>query len=122
DENGNAYVTGPTTSPDFPTTPGAIQRALAGPIDTFVTKLNHRGSALLYSTYFGGSRLEVGRNIAVDWDGSAYVTGQTASPNFPTTPGGFQTVNAGSNDAFVSKVGHHDDDDDDDDRDHDDRL
>ena len=71
DENGNAYVTGPTTSPDFPTTPGAFQRALAGPIDTFVTKLNHRGSALLYSTYFGGSSFEVLKPPLYDiWGGS----------------------------------------------------
>ena len=67
---------------------------------------------LVYSTFLGGSGSDIGRDVAVDEDGNAYVTGQTASPNFPTTPGAFQTANAGSNDAFVAKVGDHDDDDD----------
>jgi hypothetical protein len=105
DEDGNAYLTGPTTSPDFPTTPGAFQLALAGPIDTFVTKLNHRGSALLYSTYLGGSSFEVGRNIALDRGGNAYVTGSTGSLDFPTTAGVFQPAfGGGANDAFVTKL------------------
>jgi hypothetical protein len=73
--------------------------------DVFVTKLNRRGTALLYSTYLGGSGSDTGRDIAVDEKGTAYVTGNTNSLNFPTTPGAFQTGIAASDDAFVVKIG-----------------
>jgi len=111
DKNGNAYVTGNTTSSDFPTTPGAFQSAFAGgpsdtPLDTFVTKLNHTGTALIYSTYLGGSDgFDVGFAITVDDTGNAYVTGPTNSTNFPTTPGAFQPAFAGGfADTFVTKL------------------
>jgi hypothetical protein len=113
DETGSAYVTGYTDSPNFPTTPGTFQPANAGGVeDAFVTKLNRRGTALIYSSYLGGSGDDFGNGIAVDQDGNAYVTGQTDSPNFPTTPGAFQPANAGSQDAFVAKIGHDNDEDD----------
>jgi hypothetical protein len=109
DEDGSAYVTGTTNSPNFPTTPDVFQPAFAGGAnDAFVTKLNRRGTALLYSTYLGGGGSDRGRDIAVDEDGNAYVTGSTDSANFPTTPGAFQTAIAGSNDAFVAKIGDDD--------------
>src|SRR5206468_11165555 len=84
DSNGNAYVTATTDSADFPTL-SAFQRALAGEgsQDAFVTKLNADGSALVYSTYLGGSGLDEGRAIAADAGGNAYVTGATSSTNFP---------------------------------------
>jgi len=110
DGAGNAYVTGYTSSPDFPTTPGAFQAAFhnsANPdaaYDAFVTKLNPMGSGLIYSTYLGGGVVDVGYEIAIDADGNAYVTGYTASSNFPTTTGAFQTVQSGYADAFVTKV------------------
>ena len=104
DPAGNAYVTGDTDSADFPTTLAAFQPALDGPCDAFVTKLNLTGSGLVYSTYLGGSGCEGGGGIAVDAAGQPYVTGQTDSTNFPTTPGAFQTANAGSADAFVTKL------------------
>ncbi len=109
DASGNAYVTGRTRSPDFPTTAGAFQRTLAGQDDAFVTKLNPTGSALVYSTYLGGSDNDLvgffgGGRIAVDASGNAYVTGSTSSPNFPTTAGAFQTTLAGAADAFVTKL------------------
>lgn len=62
------------------------------------------GSALVYSTYLGGGDVDVGLGVAVDGAGSAYVTGYTFSTNFPTTQGAFQTIRAGSNDAFVTKM------------------
>jgi hypothetical protein len=89
DSSGNAYVTGSTGSTNFPTTPGAFRTvcnfgtACRKYGDAFVAKLNASGSALLYSTYMGGSREDGGRGIAVDGAGIAYVTGYTRSFNFP---------------------------------------
>jgi hypothetical protein len=104
DSVGSAYVTGYTRSTDFPTTTGAFQTAYAGGYDAFVTKFNAAGSGLVYSTYLGGNDDEYGIDIGVDSAGSAYVTGFTFSTNFPTTTGAFQTANAGSYDAFVTKL------------------
>ena len=104
DGAGSAYVTGLTGSANFPTTAGAFQGAFAGSTDVFVTKLNPTGTALAYSTYLGGSSSDFDGGIAVDGAGSAYVTGQTSSANFPTTAGAFQGANAGTTDAFVTKI------------------
>ena len=103
DGSGNAYVIGWTDSTDFPTTPGAFDTTLGG-IDAFVTKLNAAGSALAYSTYLGGSSSEYGDGLTVDGSGSAYLTGHTASFDFPTTPGAFDTTYNDGQDAFVSKL------------------
>ncbi len=83
---GNAYITGRTTSSNFPTA-SAYQGSRAGPQDAFVTKINPTGSALIFSTYLGGSGgsgTELGRAIAVDAAGNVYVAGQTNATNFPT--------------------------------------
>jgi hypothetical protein len=110
DAVGSTYVTGHTPSSDFPTTVGAFQPANGGGhADVFVTKLNATGSALAYSTFLGGSLEDDGLGIAVDADGSAYVTGQTNSLNFPITPGSFQTTSGGGpaslgNEVFVTKL------------------
>ena len=169
DSAGNAYITGSTDSTNFPVTAGAFQTARAGLFvndDAFVTKMNSTGTALIYSTYFGGDNRDAGNDIAVDGAGNAYITGLTeggipttpgafktspvggdefeafamklnatgtalvystylgpgtgsgitidtagnayitgqAAPNFPTTPGAFQTVSGGSSDAFVTKL------------------
>jgi hypothetical protein len=101
---GSAYVTGNTSSPNFPTTVGAFQTTSGGGFDAFVTKLNATGSALVYSTYLGGSDNDNSSGIAVDSAGSAYVIGATFSTNFPTTAGAFQTSFAGAPDAFVTKL------------------
>jgi hypothetical protein len=85
---GRAYVVGQTTSTDFPATLGAFQTTSGGGSDVFVAKLNPTGTALIYTTYLGGSSADVGRAIAVDRTGRAYVTGQTNSSNFPTVGGG----------------------------------
>ncbi|MGD0222420.1 MAG: SBBP repeat-containing protein [Terriglobia bacterium] len=102
DSAGNAYLTGFTQSTDFPTA-NALQALNAGDWDVFVTKLNSAGSALAYSTYLGGSRDEYGYGIAVDRAGNAYVTGRTASTDFPTA-NPLQAANAGGYDAFVAKI------------------
>src|SRR2546425_238817 len=103
DTSGNAYVTGSAGGLNFPTTPGAFQTTPGGVGDAFVTKFNATGSALVYSTYLGGSDFDEGKGIAVDAAGSAYVTGRTFSTNFPTTPGAFQTT-LNFTDAFVTKL------------------
>jgi hypothetical protein len=110
DASGSAYVTGRTDSYNFPITPGTFQTTCCG---AFVTKLNPSGSALVYSTYLGGSGEDSGSGVAIDSGGSAYVTGWTSSSDFPTTPGAFQTTYGGRGlcgravpcgDAFVSKL------------------
>ena len=103
DNLGNAYVTGGTTSTDFPTV-HPVQATSGGGYDAYVAKLNPTGSALIYSTYLGGSGDDIGRGIAVDSSGNAYVTGQTSSSNFSVTANAYQKVFGGSSDAFVTKV------------------
>ncbi|MFG1735531.1 SBBP repeat-containing protein [Paenibacillus sp. 843] len=104
DNQDNAYVTGQTLSLDFPITPGAFQPGKDGSSSAFVTKMNSSGTFLEYSTFIGGNSFDLGRGIAVDDSGHAYVTGQTLSPDFPTTPGAFQTFIGGAQDAFVTKL------------------
>jgi hypothetical protein len=103
DSAGNAYITGWTNSTDFPTA-GAIQSSFGGSSsDCFVTKLNAAGNALVYSTYLGGTGGDEALAIAVDSVGNAYVTGDTASANFPKVSA-FQTTLRGAGNAFVSKL------------------
>ncbi|WP_432661808.1 SBBP repeat-containing protein [Wukongibacter baidiensis] len=102
DNTGSAYVTGTTSSLNFPLM-NPIQPAIGGSSDAFVTKVNPAGTALIYSTYLGGSSIDEGFDIAVDNTGSAYVTGRTSSINFPLM-NPIQPVFGGSGDAFVTKV------------------
>lgn len=103
DQSGNVYVTGQTTSYDFPAR-NAEQSTSGGDYDAFVAKIDPSGSALVYSTYFGGSGDDRGAGIAVDASGQAYVVGKTTSINLPTTAGAYQTTyNGGGGDAFVAK-------------------
>jgi hypothetical protein len=105
DSAGAVYVAGTTFSSDFPTTPGAFDTSYNGGTDAFVTKLDASGSALLYSTYLGGTDADFAYAIAVDSAGAIYVAGETDSTDFPTTPGAFDTSNnGGTNDAFVAKL------------------
>ncbi|HEX9247479.1 MAG TPA: SBBP repeat-containing protein, partial [bacterium] len=104
DDSGNTYVTGGSTSPDFPTTAGAYQTTSPGAgSHAFMTELDPSG-APVYSTYLGGSGQEIGYGIAVDGSGNAYVTGATASGNFPTTAGAYQTTFGDGTDVFVTKL------------------
>jgi len=112
DGNGNAYITGETSSTDFPTTTGSYQGSHAstadGSYDVYVAKLNAAGTALVYATYLGGSAGDYGNAIAVDSAGAAYVTGTTYSTDFPVSTGAFQTKSAGQfssiGSVFVSKI------------------
>ena len=122
DGAGNTYIAGQTCSTNFPTM-GAEQTSLAGQCDAFVTKLNPTGTALVYSTYLGGSQGQTSSpagnsvaGIAVDSSGDAYVTGITNATNFPTFPNStsnpacpptcpFQTAyGGGDSDAFITKL------------------
>ena len=105
DGQGRAFVTGYTAFKDYPTTPGALDRVFRGGWDAFVTVLNSSGTDLVYSTFLGGSGDERGHAIAVNEQGHAYVTGITSSPQFPTTPGAYDTTRTGSADVFVTVFG-----------------
>jgi len=95
-----AYVTGRTTSTDFPTQ-NPYQSSSMGATDVFVTKFDYHGHELLYSTYLGGSANDYGAGIAVDGEGYGYVAGFTNSPDFPTQDA-YQSY-GGFGDAFVTK-------------------
>src|SRR5438874_3123825 len=104
DLSGSAYVTGATLSSDFPTTSGASQSTFGGYYDAFVSKLNAAGSALVYSTYLGGSDYDIGYGIAVDSFGNAYVLGTTSSGDFPTMHSLKSCAGASGPDVFVSNL------------------
>lgn len=104
DDAGFHYVSGHTSSPDFPTTPGAYDRSLDGGSDSFVARVNVDGSALGYATYLGGSSGESKTYVAVDDLGMAYVTGETLSPDFPVTASGTGNRNCGSFDAYALRL------------------
>lgn len=104
---GNVYLTGLTESTNFPMV-NALQPKYGGVQDGFVTKINAAGTALVYSSYLGGNQLDRGRGIAVDTGGNIYVTGQTASSNFPIA-NALQAKYAGGLaevpfDAFIAKI------------------
>ena len=101
DASGSAYLTGSTTSTNFPLA-NAFQTKLGGAKNAFVAKLNPAGNSLVYSSYLGGSASDIGNGIAVDGSGYAYVVGDTTSLNFPATA--LQKNNAGSQDVFVAKI------------------
>ncbi len=102
DSAGNAYVTGATYSTDFPVK-NALYPNLRGSSNAFVTKINPSGTALVYSTYLGGSKYDSGSGIAVDSSGNAYVTGQTGSTDFPVKTPLYPNLRAGTN-AFVAMI------------------
>jgi hypothetical protein len=102
DGGGNVYITGQTFSNDFPTL-NAFQPTIAVAPDAYITALNATGTALLYSTYWGGNGDDGGSSIAIDAAGNAYIAGQTYSSNFPTVSP-FQGSLVGITDAFVIKL------------------
>ena len=107
DAAGNAYVAGQTDSASFPGVNGSsIQPAYGGgKHDGFVTKINAAGTAIVYSTYLGGSGDDAAYRIAVDSSGNAYVAGQTDSASFPGVNGSsLQPANGGGDDGFVTRI------------------
>ena len=104
DAAGNTYIVGSTVSIDFPST---TRGQTFGGQDVFVAKLNPSGRALEWAAYIGGSGSDTGAGIAIDAAGAVYITGQTASTNFPVTPNAPQPVLAGGSavtDAFAVKL------------------
>ena len=102
DKNGNIYATG--FGEDLQTTSGAYEEVFqGGGSDAYAVKINADGSAV-YVTNLGGEDADYGRAIAVDLQGNAYITGDTASDSFPTTTGAFQETYGGAVDAFVTKI------------------
>ncbi|MBN1329310.1 MAG: SBBP repeat-containing protein [Candidatus Heimdallarchaeota archaeon] len=99
--DGSCYVTGETTSSDFPTLNAYESTYNGGNFDIFFTKFASNGT-LLWSSYFGGSRIDVGYGIAVTSDGSFYITGFTTSPDFPTQ-NAYDTTQNGDWDVYLSK-------------------
>ncbi len=85
DEEGYAYISGQANSTNYPTTAGALDRTANGGSDILITKLNKEGNALVYSSYIGGSGRDDTRKVFVEKSGCVYLTGATASSNFPTT-------------------------------------
>jgi len=114
DASGNAYLTGQTNSANFPThagfdstytatTCGSALNSFAC-FEAFVSKLNPTGTALIYSSYLGGTAASYGNGIALDSSLNAYVAGWTTSKDFPVTPSAFETSYGGSDEVFVAKV------------------
>jgi hypothetical protein len=104
DPNGNAYIAGQTDSSNFPASAGVVQTSNAGGTDAFVAKLNASGSAIVFSTYLGGSSNELGNAIAIDSSQNVYIAGATASVDFPVSAGAFQPAIGASYDAFLTKL------------------
>jgi len=113
DGTGNVYVTGftsinnQTTGDNTFPTKNALQPTFGGTSDAFIAEINNSGSALIYSTFLGGSNDDYGAGIAVDQNGNAYVAGNTLSSDFPLVNPLEPKFGGGSvsGDAFISKIG-----------------
>lgn len=106
DGSSNLFITGETASANFPVAPaGNPLRPYGGSIDAFVTKIMENGSAIVFSTFLGGTYIDRGHAVAVDQFGDVYVAGATDSANFPTWPSGRPLFSkSGETDAFVTKI------------------
>ena len=104
DNNNTAYVTGYTTGSDFPTTIDAYNNSYSGSTDIFIAKLSANGSTLLYSSYIGGSNIEVPTRIYLDPNGTIYILAYTQSSDFPTTINAYNRTFGGNYDNIVLKL------------------
>jgi fibronectin type 3 domain-containing protein len=96
DDSGLAYLTGSTSSPDFPLSAGAYNKSINGLNEIFVFKLDPETSVMSYSTFIGGSYTEMGYGIALTGNGEAVITGQTSSTDFPVTPNAYSKTHKGN--------------------------
>jgi hypothetical protein len=103
DASNNIYIIGRSSSTNYPVTPGAFQSIMAGGYDCIYTVVNPQGTKLLYSTYIGGTLVDVAFVMAVDKLGNSYIIGRTYSTNFPVTPGVLQSTLKGATNAIVFK-------------------
>jgi PKD repeat protein len=104
DDEGYLYITGNSDGTDFPTTTGSYQKDLNNFQDIFVLKMAPDGESLVWSTFIGGTDLDIGYGLTLDDMGNVYVCGVTNSDNYPTTPSAFQSKTSGNGDAFASKL------------------
>jgi hypothetical protein len=104
DPQGNSYIIGATTSPDFPTTGTIGDPVVSSATVPFITKIDSTGTTLSYSDYFGGSGQDSANGLAVDSNGYAYVVGSTTSTDFPISGSALQsTLSSGATNVFLSK-------------------
>lgn len=103
DNNGDAFVTGNTSSNNFPVSLTAYDKTQNGGSDAFIAKLNPNGNELLYSSYIGGAKNDEGTSISIDKNNCPYVAGKTESIDFPTLNGYDNSFNSGGDDGFISK-------------------
>ena len=107
DSEGNAYMTGSTNQPDYPVTANACQPSYGGgESDAIMAKLSPDGSALLYSTFFGGSGCDRARRIVLDSSHNVSISGFTSSVNMPMSGFPLQNVLRGGSDAFLARIDH----------------
>ncbi len=106
DGMGQAYVAGQTTSPDFAVTDGtSYNGTILSPRDAFVVKLNAAGTGLLYGTFYGGADDDYALSLAIDSSGAAYITGETASTDLPTTDNAYSREHRGGSwDAYLARL------------------
>ncbi len=104
DDSGNVYITGHTSSPDFPTSTAALDDTLDGNTDVFVSRFNPILTVLEASTFLGGSSDDSGLSLAIDGSGNVYVQGNTSSPDFPTISGVWDETHNGGSDYFISRL------------------
>lgn len=103
DKDDNFYIFGYTLSTDLPTNSNSSQDSLKGSFDAFVTKFDSSGNHV-WTTYLGGSNVEIAATIKITYDNKLILLGYTNSNDFPTTPGAYQTSNAGQYDVFITKI------------------
>lgn len=101
--NGELYLTGQTSSSNFPVTAGSYDTSQNGGADVFLTRLNPTATALIYSTFIGLESDDIGTSMVMDANEVIYLTGETGSANFPTTVGAFDTTHNGVGDVFILK-------------------
>ncbi len=104
DADGSAYVAGHTYSSAYPVTADGFDTSYNGNADAFLTRLNTAGSALVYSTFLGGTGEDQERSLAVSSLGNVYLTGYTVSTNFPVTSGAYDTSHNGGWDIFAGRM------------------
>ncbi|MFC1849548.1 SBBP repeat-containing protein [candidate division CSSED10-310 bacterium] len=104
DNNNNVYVSGNSSSSNYPTTSGAYDETYNSNTDIVISKLNNNLTTLEVSTYLGGSNTDYGYGLCLDTSNNVYVIGETTSTDFPTTPGAYDETHNGDFDVFVSKL------------------
>jgi len=103
DSQGDAFLAGGTSSPDFPTSTGAYQVQLRGGVNCFIVEFDSQGNGI-FSTYIGGTSTDYANGVAVDPQGDVYITGQTNSNNYPQVNNTFQKGQHGGYDAFITEL------------------